>query len=242
METIQILQESDYKKFSYVKGNREISKKKVQKIIDSYKNGINLFPYVPVLINPGFFVIEGQHRIEACKILKLPVHYVIVPDLSLQQIAEINSNTDKWKNVDFLKCYIKTGNTNYETLKTFIGKYNITLSVAISLLMNGTTLRAESDMESYRSGKFIVKHQEKATQIMRKCYDYEKVNKFCNDREFIRAIENLISSEVYTHNIIVSKLERDVSIIEKQKTYKDYIFHIEHLYNRKNSIRKVIYK
>jgi len=81
---------NEYSLFKKVKGNRKITERKVTSIIKSYEKGINLFPYCPVLVNKEMYIIDGQHRFEACKRLKLLIYYVIVPNFSLRQIAEIN--------------------------------------------------------------------------------------------------------------------------------------------------------
>lgn len=65
----------DYKKFRFIRGNRIIVKSKVKKLIDSYNAGLNLFPFCPILINKDFYIIDGQHRLTACKELGTPIHF-----------------------------------------------------------------------------------------------------------------------------------------------------------------------
>jgi ParB-like chromosome segregation protein Spo0J len=240
---MNIFKETNYRLFKSINGNRDVSAKKVKKIIESYKSGINLFPFCPVLVNNQFLIIDGQHRIVACKELGLPVFYIIVPELTLQQIARINSSTDKWKNSDFLNCYIKIGNENYKILNLFKEKFKISISLASTLLMNGSVSDGGGKaMEDFREGKFIVQHQEKAEKLLRKCYDYEELSpEYCHDRSFIIAIEKLLTSELYNHTEVVDKLKRNGSKIEKKSNYKQYIYHLEELFNIKNSTRKILY-
>lgn len=241
---MQIFQESNYRLFKSIKGNREVSAKKINKIIDSYKSGINLFPYCPILVNNEYYVIDGQHRLSACKELNIPVNFVIVPELTLQQIAKINSSTDKWKNNDFLNCYIKIGNENYNTLQAFKTKYDISISLAASLLMSGVVSGGGSGnlMEDFRNGDFVVNYFNKADTLLQKALDYKECNPLnFNDRYFIQAIEKLLDSKLYDHNEVLEKLKRNGSKIEKKAHYKQYIYHIEELFNVKNSTRKIIY-
>jgi hypothetical protein len=240
---MKIFQETDYKKFRTIKGNRDISKKKVARLVASYKSGIDLFPFCPILVNEDFYIIDGQHRFCACKELNKSVFYTVVPNFSLQQIARINSDTDKWKNKDFMQCYTRLGNNNYKLLELFKDKYELTLSVAISLLHNGRCRGGGDFMSLFRDGLFVAHYQDHADKIIAKCYDYETVNPDnWNDRSFIQAIEVLLTSELYNHSEVIEKLKVNKSKIERKSNWKEYIFHIEELFNRKNSIRKFIYK
>ena len=93
----------DYKMFKTLKGNRPLVMAKVDKIIASNNAGINLFPYCPVLVNEDHYVIDGQHRLAACRKMKSIVYYLVVPDFTLLQIATINSTMSKWKNSDYFR-------------------------------------------------------------------------------------------------------------------------------------------
>lgn len=232
-----------YRKFRIIRGNRDISKVKIKKIKKSYENGTNLFPYCPILVNEEFQIIDGQHRYMVCKELRLPIYYIVIPSMELKNIAEINSNTDKWKVSDFLKCYIEQGNTNYQELLLFKDKYSLVIGVAASLLMDGTSREGTSGViEKFRNGEFKVAHRKKAEELMKLVSDYEDVCDLLNDRSFIRAIEMLSKSEAYNHAEVVEKLKKSKAKIEKQKNYKQYIIHIENLFNSGKSKRYIIYK
>lgn len=240
----KILTTNAYSTFKVIKGNRPIIKKKVDNLKRSYLSGIDLFPYCPILVNPDHFVIDGQHRRQACKELGIDVHYIIVPNFSLQQIAEVNSNTDKWKDKDFLACYIDTGNKEYKTLKFFMEKYNLVLTTALGLLYNGKASGGgDQDLkEKFRNGAFMVRKNEDATALIGRVVQYSDVCKKVTDRKFIYAIQTLLLSPTYIHDEVVSKLKKNGSTIPPQSSWKDYILVIEQLYNKDNTKRKIIYQ
>ena len=77
----------------------------------------------------------------------------------------MNSRSDKWKNRDFLECYIRLGVKDYEVLFEFIQEYDIIYSAAVDLLMYGKVKGPKDSMDKFRDGEFEVHFQEKAEEI-----------------------------------------------------------------------------
>lgn len=235
----------DYKKFRFIKGNRPVVKNKIKKLVDSYKSGLNLFPFCPILVNKDHYVIDGQHRLTACKELSIPIHFTIVPNFDLKQIARINEASNKWSMKDFFNCYIETGKQDYKALFFFKDKHSLNTSLAAQLLMNGTPEDGGGKIgDIFRNGEFKVVKLKEAEALMSKVNEYEDV---CEDsirtsRTFIRAVYLLLKSESYNHSEIIAKLKKNNSEIQKRGGYKDYIYHIEELFNKNNSRRYIIYK
>ena len=66
----KILSTYEYDKFKKIKGNRKINFKNLGKIINSMSKKQLV---IPILVNEKFEVIDGQHRLQACIELGLPV-------------------------------------------------------------------------------------------------------------------------------------------------------------------------
>lgn len=96
-----IFQTKDYNQFVIVDKNRDLSKKHVNKLVNSIKK-YGYKKSCPILVNDKLEVIDGQHRIEACKILNIPVLYTI-EDLSIKDISTLNSCARNWKMNDYVK-------------------------------------------------------------------------------------------------------------------------------------------
>lgn len=235
--------EKNYKLFKTMKGNRPLVNNKVARLVESVQNGLNLFPYCPILVNQEMFIVDGQHRLAACKKLNLPVYYVVVPKITLLQIAQLNAAATRWKASDFFNCFIETGNKDYEVLQLFQTKYGLSVSVATALLMNGSLNGGGGLSQTFKEGRFKVVHQGKAEKIMKAVNDYSPVtdDDVLKDARFIRAIELLLTSELYDHKEIIAKLVTRKSLVQRKLNYKEYIFHIEELFNRGNSVRRIIY-
>ncbi|MHB1108577.1 MAG: hypothetical protein ACYCZ2_19645, partial [Lutibacter sp.] len=124
MKQPEIKTTSDYKLFRHLKGNRQIVKNKITNLQKSYENGLNLFPFCPILVNKDKYVIDGQHRLETCKLLKIPVYYMVIDNFTLLQIAQLNAISTKWKMSDYFNCFIENGNSDYRILEMFKDKYS----------------------------------------------------------------------------------------------------------------------
>lgn len=233
---------SDYGTFRFLRGNRDLNETKVEKIIKSVNGGLNFFKYCPILVNEEMFIIDGQHRFFVCKKLKLPVFFVIVPNFSLRQVAEINNNTSKWKTRDFMNCYIDAdiNKEHYETLLKISTEYKITFSTCINLLMYGK-VGGGGMSEAFRNGDFKVNFETFTISLINQAQEFEKFEADWKSRNFLQAIEKLQSSDKYDQQAVLKKLEKHDLTISSQTSSKEYLNHIESLFNFKNSIRQPIY-
>lgn len=241
---MEILQSKDYQRFHHINGNRTISSKKVKKIVDDVNNGLNLFPYCPVIVcevDGKLNIIDGQHRFEAAMSLDHPIHYVVAENISIRDIARMNNNTDKWKSSDFLQCYIKLGMSDYVTLKAFIEKYSINYAPALSLLANGSAMMGTGLADKFKNGEFKVNHYERATKIMDLTLKLFSRYKFCRDRNLIEAVARLMDKDLWELDRMEEKLQKHPHMMDQCGNAKNYILLIEQIYNMSAQQRKIIY-
>lgn len=111
----QIFQTTDYSKFKVLLGNRDINERHVKTIENSYEKIGQLD--LPILVNEKMEVIEGQHRLQACKNKGLPVYYTIQEGLGLEECQALNISSANWKLDDYIDSYAKQGVTSYLFLK-----------------------------------------------------------------------------------------------------------------------------
>lgn len=241
---MKILETQNYSEFNVISGNRVINKKKVERLIDDIKNGLNLLPYCPIIVykeNGLFQIVDGQHRFETSKTLDLPVYYVMCDKLDLRQIARLNSRSDKWSNKDFLQCYIKLGVEDYKVLSAFIDKYNIVYSAAIELLMYNKVQTVNGSMDRFRDGEFRVKHLESAERLVQITQQIFGRYKFSNDRYLIGAMQKLLKIGKCDIEVLKQKIASAPMQMNPQTSIKEYIYNIERVYNYNNSKRTTIF-
>lgn len=124
---LNIRKEECYDLFSFITFNRPTCKKNIEKLVrlNSTKDRFHLFP---IVVDESKRIIDGQHRFEACKILKKPIYYVTdnTEENNWKAITEVNeagkrhSVEDVYymlvKNKDPVALYIKTIVTTYSDL------------------------------------------------------------------------------------------------------------------------------
>lgn len=233
----------DYSLFRFLKGNRDLNERKIKRIIKSVESGLNFFKYNPIMVNEQHFIIDGQHRFYACRKLKLPVYFVVVPEITLQHIAEINNNQSRWKIRDYMNCYIdaNVNREDYQALSDFVTKHKINISVAVSLLHAGRITNGGGYTDAFKDGKFRINYEEAAEKIVSIAKEFEAFGADYRSRPFLQAIEKLVTNDRYPHEKVVAKLAKHGLEIEKQSSAKDYMKHIEELFNYHNAKRVVIY-
>lgn len=240
---MEILKTENYELFQTIKGNRTVNFKKVEKLQTDIQNGLDLTPYAPLIVyaqSDVLKIIDGQHRFLACKELGKPIYYVKCNELSLQQIARINSRSDKWSNKDFLDCYKNLGISDYVYLQDFLSKYKIIYSASIDLLMYGSCKTRENGMERFRDGEFKVNFREEVIELVELTKDLFGRYKFWNDRYLITAVQEIKKAGKCDFDRLKEKIKAAPNEMEKQGTWKSYALNIERVYNHRNSIRQTI--
>ena len=129
--SVQIHFTNEYARFNMINGNRQLNERKINKIIKEIDNGNDMLRYYPIQVKENkerLDILDGQHRFWISKKLGRPVFYILVQEeKSMPDIAKINSNVEKWKNDDYINCYVQHGIEDYTILRDFFEKYNVSL-------------------------------------------------------------------------------------------------------------------
>lgn len=234
-----------YGSFRFIRGNREILPGHLERLKEAISKR-NLLPYNPILVNQDFQIIDGQHRFTICRDLGLPVYYLQVPGLNINDVMEINTHTRGWTTGDFVEAYIKLGYVEYTKLKQFVETHETTYPVAAQLLMQGVSYsRQENSILSIKSGKFKAMYSEFAETVFQMLHDIKPYAAFnpLVKRDLVGACARLIwlGSKVFDPDTLVKKLQFSGAKIEPRPTIQMYVLHLEDLYNYKNRDRIDLY-
>jgi len=108
-------QTNQYNWFKKLHDNREVNTKSAQykKLLGSVQK---YGQQQAILVSERGYVFEGQHRLQVCKDLRIPVVYKIVDDISIELMQELNSTQKSWSTQDYIDFHIKGGNVQLEKL------------------------------------------------------------------------------------------------------------------------------
>ena len=154
MANNDVLKTSDYSIFKTLVGNRDVSEKRVNRIMES----ISTIGYVsnPIIVNENMEVIDGQGRLEALKRLNHPVEYRIIKGATITQCRIMNSVGEQWKNRNFVKSFADTGAKSYQRLYQLMDMYDADLNIVLRLINR----RSHDDSRMIKSGDFFMSNEE----------------------------------------------------------------------------------
>ena len=132
-----IFRTSDYAQFKRLDGNRAIQAQRVKKIVTSIQE--NGYILNPIVVNERMEVIDGQGRLEALRLLGLPVDYVIATGTGLEECVALNAYTTSWALSDYIESYCEIGNDNYLRLRDLLKSFNSLRCQVVLLIASGYT-------------------------------------------------------------------------------------------------------
>jgi hypothetical protein len=244
---VKVYQSENYKMFKRIDGNRKTSAKKKERIIKEIQSGNDILDESPILVKENkhvLYILDGQNRFEIAEELKRPVHYIIKKDdMSIYNVAKVNSNVEKWKFSDFINSYIASGNENYKKIQKFHDTYGIAIGTCLVMLTYGTII-SDSSMESlnqkFQMGEFEVKKYKEACQVAEICKTFSEYDKW-NSRPFVTAISRILIAEKCDFDVLVKKFKRDPSRLKYHSHWKGFANNLQEIYNIDNSKQRVIY-
>ena len=208
---------NNYEQFDFYKDNREIYYRHVDKLVESFKKNGQMQPILCVQRNGKLYVVDGQHRLQACKTLGIPVNYIIDNNLNSESVTDINTTQKNMSQLDWIKRYAAQGNKNYAQLLQqikyykgiFSGKTERCVALAYHSGQNKT-------MRPYvREGKYKI-NGFKGTQILNLC---QKLYAFYDDKAFLKYVTVSVVS-----NLFRDKLFEEKKLLKKIKLTKLNIF------------------
>ena len=217
---MEIYKTTNYSLFSFLQGNRSVSKK--NSLVKSIQR-IDLTMYKPILVDSEFRIIDGQHRFFACIELNKPIYYMIIENENINDaLIVLNSNQKMWRQEEYLGFFAETKKGSYMELKEFMDRTGMTIS-------NAMVVYPDSQINSnhIKSGNLNIDKNYYADNITEFLNSEEiKRLKFRNTRPFVLAIRKAF--EVYTKRQL-NKLRKNSIIIPMCANYTQYLTVFENI-------------
>lgn len=228
----QISTSSDYDKFKFLPHNRSVAKGAVKKIADSI-NEIGYITSFPILVNKEFFIIDGQHRFEACKLLKIPVHYMVASKngrgLDTDKVM-LNLNAKmrgQWQSSEYVKHFAHIGKSKFhKELLEFDERFKFGTNLSMDMLLGHSA--GSKEREEFREGKDfpIWKHADACAVYLEKIkafYPYALKANFY--RAVLKAFHHLSNHQK-------DKLLRGIPALPQQASSAAYLACFENIINK----------
>lgn len=200
---VQIFVTKNYDMFHFSDFNREAKLSK--KLSDSIQKK-DLTKFNPILVDEKGIIIDGQHRFVVCKLLGLPVYYIVGEGLEINHAANINQATKNWTTLNFIEYYVKTGYPTYVKLSKLAEKY-FTPVTNLLALGKGSVDKNETMTDLTKSGKFSFREHLNPDEILSKFQIFREYIDFADNTILFKAYLRVASLEGYDHNRMLKKLK-----------------------------------
>lgn len=234
-ENGQIKKTSDYEMFKFRDDNRDINKNHVNTLVASMKqhNDMHLFP---IVVNDDMEIVDGQHRLEACKILNCPVFFVVDNEFTPDKIITVNTTQARWKADDFLNYYIEHGNENYLKLKNLRDDLKFKTNTTLRWLIDKA---GGSTIQSFNNGKFKFKISEKLLHSIlqtKRFIDFLRTRNFKPEKaydswSFHAACKEFFTNPIVDHERFFNRLNEIPFTFYYTNTWQAYLDQFVEIYN-----------
>jgi len=151
----KVFETTDYDLFKNVKGNRVVNENWAEKLAEKMEER-HLDD--PIRVTSNYKVLDGQHRILACKQLGRPVRFYIVDNGNDLDVTRLNSDRKNWTLEGYLNFWHDRPHAHqqdYQLLKHLTTKYELGLEVAI--VAGARRVNRDSTLSAdFKSGKYKV--------------------------------------------------------------------------------------
>lgn len=137
---------TNYEKFKKLDGNRSVTDGRVEKIIRSIETVG--FIEAPIICNEKFEVIDGQGRLQACKRKGLPVPYIIIHDLGIEECMSMNIYQVTWTLKDYINSAADRGVKSFVLLRDFLDNSPYNISISIWAIFQNTLRNLTADIKN----------------------------------------------------------------------------------------------
>jgi len=225
---------TDYGQFQHIEGNRELNPRHVARLVKAITEK-DL--QIPILVDQDMRVVDGQHRLEAYKELKIHVTFIIKKDFDIKDVRKLNSVSKNWTLTQYLYSFKDLRLEPYVHLEWFHRQYKFGITECLAMLGGSY---GSHILYKFKNGTWVVKDLERgklwASRInFLKDYfvHYKKVS-------FVRAMISSFKNKDFDWGRFEQKIENFSSILKNQGSTLDFLINIEKLYNHKTPTNKKI--
>ena len=158
----------DYKKFSFESRNRPIDHHNVSRIMGAMNNDFLITVALCYTQGNQIIIRDGQHRYEACRILKKPFYFTLIDEISHKKVVNSSKGlsslqvTQRWKPKDWVHFYAEDGVESFKIMREFMDNTGLP-SIAAHICLTDLTGVAMS--KKFYRGNVVIKDLERAYKL-----------------------------------------------------------------------------
>jgi len=214
-----------YDQFKFLEGNRFKNESHVKRLMVSIRKK---YLFTLIVVSKDFYVIDGQHRLEALKRLKLKVNYVIMP-YTLGEVIQYNTGSKNWNPENYMISYADRGYQHYIDLRKFYNEFKNDFPLgSCRVLLAGI---AGDNADKFKNGKWEIKDMTKAREMAYRLREIKVYYANVKRRNFLRSIIDVFNNKDYDHSRMLKKLDQQAGALTDQHTKEAYLKLLTKIYN-----------
>lgn len=232
----------DYDVFVKNKSNRAIHERTVKRLMKSIQSQ-NLLDLHPIKVNKDFEIIDGQHRLEAARRLKIEIPYIIDERLTTTSMLNLNTSQKSWELCNYFDAYVNEGIEDYVKLREFIEE-NKGLSLSNALQVLGGD-RSGVFFAQFKEGNYKFPDEEYKKECVQK-YRYIKETQeyikkktsgskiYIDKVTFLTGLIEFFNNKSFDYKVFLAKLQYKIDLIRPCSHQSHYVALFKTIYNWKN--------
>lgn len=231
-----VYETADYSMFHEMQYNRDVTEKRVAKLVASFseKEIMN-----PIVVNERCEIVDGQGRYEALKQMGRPIKFVVAYGANIDDCRRMNIYNTNWGWGDYINSYVKAGNENYIRLQKCADESGYSYKMIIRLA-EAATDGGEPTAACYiiPQGKlvFTEEHVERFKEAAKKLFEIKVALTLPRLNEtLIKALKVCFDTDGYDHKRMVRKCEYCRSSFKQMNSMEDMLIELSRIYNYKSS-------
>jgi len=162
----------NYDQFKYFKSNREVTVN--QKLSTEIKTNNRLHSH-PIVVDKNMYVLDGQHRLDIAREMKIDIYYII-DEMGCEDDIRLTQGSKNWSQNDYLNFHKSHNVAEYIFIDKIINEYDVKLNRILKCFITATD--SYSITSSFKSGK--IKFRIPQDEIIRIISDYKEISDTCN--------------------------------------------------------------
>ena len=223
----QVHTTTDYFLFKPIEGNRNKNPLHLSRLKKSISKN---YLFTVIIVNENYEIIDGHHRFECVKDLKLPLNYIVCKGYGLNEVHVLNQNSKTWNADDYLTGYCNLENKNYLQYKRFKDKYQFGHNECMAML-TGVNSGGGNIYKDFKNGNFKITHFKDAENRAENIWLFKGIYDGFKRRSFVYAMLYLFDKPEFEFTEFFKKVKNQPSLLTDCNDIKQYIALIEGIYN-----------
>jgi hypothetical protein len=225
----KVQQTKRYDRFRFMESNRHINRGHVDRLKKSIEDNPTMLPAQPILVNHNMEIIDGQHRFTACKELGLPIYFMKVTGLTIDDARRMNVTHKGWKPEDYARSYASTGNRNYIQYLELAEEYE---GFNHSILINYISGETKNGLAvAFRVGQLRIEDLDSVRARLDRLMETSQFVEQVSDGAYAIAFLHAMNAEKYNQKHMLRKLTNRGASLKRYSQVTEYMRALEDIYN-----------